>query len=254
MSPQNQWKQVPSRFSADSHVFERPLGQNEQGFYWDTVFYRTADILRDAEVEVDPSCRERILSSSTLTHAWAVLKQRYPLLGATVEERSQDDIVFIVDPAHLLSVSEAELVVQRVEGIPEVEKIVDRMLNGHSPLSNELLGCVRILERTDVPNRIHVLIHSAHCISDEIAHHTLLREYLQLLADPDTPSVACPLMERLALSCPTEALHPHSNRSLARERWRRAIGRIIIERRRRGNSVGVFWNLIPTFSLIIIRT
>jgi hypothetical protein len=237
MPTRNQWKRVPSA-TPDGFAFERPLGQNEQGFYWDTVFYRTADILRDAEVEVDPSSRERTLLPSTLKWAWTTLKQRYPLLGASVEERSQDDIVFVVDPARLLVASPAEIAMEKVHSIQGVDEIVGRMHNGHSPLSNDLLACIRILERTDEPTRVHILIHSSHIVSDEIAHNTLLREYLQLLSDPNLSLVDAPMIDRLALSSATEDLHPHSNRSLARKRWRRAIGRIIIERRRRGQTVG----------------
>ncbi|KAH6908840.1 hypothetical protein BKA70DRAFT_1103346 [Coprinopsis sp. MPI-PUGE-AT-0042] len=234
MSPKDHWKPSLSPTSGQGG-FERPLGWNEQGFYWDSVFHRTADILRDAEIEVDP---ELTLSIDRITRPWTILKHRYPLLGARVEERSLNDIFFVVDPIRLLEASPGEIEVQTISDLNEVDQVVDRMHNGYSPLSHNLLACIRVLKRADDPTRIHVFIHSAHSISDEIAHHTLLREFLDLLASPASTLPPVSLMERLELASATETLHPGSTQSTARNRWRRAIGRVIIERRRQGLTGG----------------
>jgi hypothetical protein len=231
MSLSGHWKPSPSA----GNTFERPLGWNEQGFYWDSVFNRTADILRDAEIEVE---KELSLSTEAITRSWRVLKQRYPLLGARVEQRSIYDIFFVVEPSRLTGeASPLEIGVETISNANEVDSIVDRMHNGHSPLSNDLAACLRVLKRADDPMRAHILIHSAHYISDEIAHHTLLREFLDLLSHSDSAPSPAPLMERLELARATETLHPGSNQSAARNRWRRSIGKVIIERRRRGLTV-----------------
>ena len=231
MSPPNCWK--PSL--ATPEAFERPLGLNEQGFYWDSVFNRTADVLREAEVEIlNPALN---LAAEDVTRCWMVLKERYPLLGARIEERTKDDIFFVVEPTRAVRVLAGEIAVELVKDANEVDNVVQGMSNKCSPLSNDLLACLRVLKREDNSSRLHVLIQTAHCISDEIALHTLLREFLDLLSDSEISASLLPLEERLALANATENIHPGAQSSVAQKRWRRAIGRAIIDRRRRGLGV-----------------
>lgn len=229
------WKQS----SSDSAVFERPLGLTEQGFYWDSLYNRTADIIRAAELQVQGSCADRILSPTVLAEVWTTLKQRYPLLGASVEERSPDNIVFIVDRARLKNTVPGELSIQTIANAQEVDQVANRIHNcpGQDILSSTLLSCVRVLQETSSPNRFHVLIQSAHCISDEVAHTTVMREFLMLLANPDATLEPRPdFLSTLALSSATETLYPHLDNP-PRARWRRAIASVIVSRRRAKISV-----------------
>jgi hypothetical protein len=225
--PSPQWKPIPPSKGNDP-AFERSLGITEEGFYWDSVFNRTADILRHAEVLIQG---DSVLSATNMAKAWAALKQRYPLLQATIEERSQDDVVFVVDPSRSLPDNQTDLFFEEAHAPEEVDQRVESLLNGQSPLSNTLLACVVVVKRTDKPSHAHILIHSTHCISDEIAHDTLLRELLQLLVDPSAIAPV-PWTERLALAVATETLPPYEDNSLPKSRWRRAIGRTIMENRR----------------------
>ena len=72
------------------------------------------------------------------------------------------------------------------------------ILNRKRTLSNDLLGQIFILKRTDVPNEYHVLLHVAHLITDGMGNTTLLRTLLDTLSS----SVGSPipdLEERLAM-------------------------------------------------------
>lgn len=234
---QTQWKPI-SPSTGTGPAFERPLGITEEGFYWDSVFDRTADTLRHAEVVVRGDSVEAVLSVPNLNKAWAVLKQRYPLLQAIIEERSQDEVVFIVDPSRSAPDNQTDLFIEEVHAL-EVDLKVESLLNGQSPLSNTLLACVFVLKRSDKPSHAHILIHSAHSISDGVAHDTLLRELLQLLSDSDViPKHAW--TERLVLSVATESLPPYQDSTPPKARWRRAIGQTIIENRRARMAVSVF--------------
>ncbi|KAF5315871.1 hypothetical protein D9611_004763 [Ephemerocybe angulata] len=259
------WTQVHSHNGVGTS-FERPLGSTELGFYWDSVFRRTADIIRAADVEIEASSIERVLAPATLTRAWTTLKRRYPLMGARIEERSNDEVVFIVEPVTLSTInSSEELLVQEISGGQEVEEVVDRLHNGQSPLSNSLLTCIRILRRKDRPNLVHILIHSAHCIADEIAHNTILRELLQILANPALSTIEtsddAPLKERLGVSASTDGLYPFQPGS-ARSRWRKAISWVILSRRRAGmkgghslpRKVTTNTNFTPAHSRVISST
>ncbi|RXW18668.1 hypothetical protein EST38_g7185 [Candolleomyces aberdarensis] len=226
-STQPQWRPI-SPSNGDGPAFERPLGITEEGFYWDSVFNRTADILRHAEVLVQG---DSVLSATSMVKTWAALKQRYPLLQATIEERSPDDVVFVVDPSRSFPDNQPDLFFEEAHTPEEVDRRVYSLLNGQSPLSNTLLACVVVVKRTDNPGHAHILIHSAHSISDGIANNTLLRELLQLLADPSAIAPV-PWTERLALAVATETLPPYQDNSLPKTRWRRAIGRTIMENRR----------------------
>jgi hypothetical protein len=227
---QTQWKQI-SPSSGDGPAFERPLGIAEEGFYWDSVFNRTADVLRHAEIVVRGSPVETVLSHTNLTNAWGFLKQRYPLLQATIEERAQDGVVFIVDPCRSLPEGQVDLFIEEVHTPKEVDRKVDSLVNGHSPLSNTLLACLFVLRRKDEPGHAHVLIHSAHYVSDGIALDTLLRELLQLLSDPNS-IFPLPWTERMALAVASESLPPNQDDSLPKARWHQAIGWTVMENRR----------------------
>ncbi|KAJ3723437.1 hypothetical protein C8R42DRAFT_37269 [Lentinula raphanica] len=115
------WTYHPGHTLKDDH-YERLLGPNELGFYWDSVYQGTADTLQHAIVEISPSSSHSdIQSEENVRAAWIILKSRYPLLGARIEERPispatatslsnasqadtlEEEVFFVVDPARLSS-------------------------------------------------------------------------------------------------------------------------------------------------------
>ncbi|KAF5393693.1 hypothetical protein D9757_000360 [Collybiopsis confluens] len=105
-------------------AYERPLGLNETGFFWDTVYRGTADTLQHAIVEevaagTPPSA---IQNEANVQAAWIALKEQYPLLGVRIEERARspssqaevqttdNEIYFIIDPSRLSSLDPREVV------------------------------------------------------------------------------------------------------------------------------------------------
>ncbi|KAF9076916.1 hypothetical protein BDP27DRAFT_1312824 [Rhodocollybia butyracea] len=100
--------------------YERLLGPNELGFYWDSVYRGTADTLQHAICEETKTQAElNIQSEASVRAAWVALKMQYPLLGSSIEERrrsktdgaddlspaqqnnSSEEIYFVVDPARI---------------------------------------------------------------------------------------------------------------------------------------------------------
>ncbi|KAE9404532.1 hypothetical protein BT96DRAFT_989351 [Gymnopus androsaceus JB14] len=76
--------------ASEQRYYERLLGSNELGFYWDSVYRGTADTLQHAVVKEttdSDSSHTNIQSEANVRAAWVALKTQYPLLGARIEER-----------------------------------------------------------------------------------------------------------------------------------------------------------------------
>lgn len=213
--------------SGTSRTHERPLGQTELGFYWDSKFNGTADTLQHAIVEMIDPQNQYIFSVENVSRTWIELKQQYPLLGAHVTKQKEGEgMVFVVAEDRLGTCGPGEISFQRTSSLTEVQELVDSMVNGERSLSDRLLARIVILARTDQPNHIHVLIHVTHCITDGIGNATLLREFLDILSSKPT-SVKWDLQERLALALASEDLVPGAQLNRARRRWHWAIGRTL---------------------------
>ncbi|KIK65679.1 hypothetical protein GYMLUDRAFT_39184 [Collybiopsis luxurians FD-317 M1] len=141
-------------------VYERLLGPNEVGFYWDSVYRGTADTLQHAIIEgVEGEAEMEIPKESDVRAAWTSLKMRYPLLGARIEERrcssspsssqalepkpdgaesltsqpsqaTEEDIYFVVDPLHLSSENALEVVFLSCASEKETVVLEDGISNG----------------------------------------------------------------------------------------------------------------------------
>lgn len=162
------------------------------------------------------------------------MKTKFPLLSAQVRELPGDSGAdFHVYESRLSSVTEGELELFEVESQEVPAAIVESRLKDGYGLSNSLLSRVSILIRKDAPGVVHVVIHSAHCITDGMANHAIMRGLLDRLActlmanefvrgdDPNS------LEERLALALPSEDLMPGLKNTPARQRWHRAIGLVL---------------------------
>ncbi|KAJ3915996.1 hypothetical protein F5877DRAFT_47500 [Lentinula edodes] len=231
------------------YYYERLLGPNELGFYWDSAYRGTADTLQHATVEetIQSQPQTHLNSRENVHAAWVTLKTRYPLLGAIIEERpikNSEHIYFVVDPARLYTAESPhahprEVVFLSCDSEEEVEFLAEGIINGFRLLSNSLPACLFFIRRTDCPSTFHVMIHAAHLITDGIANSTLLSEFLDLLSRgsgldslvnvPDKGA----LEGRLKLSISSEALYPDEtpNYSKAKRRWHRILGKVLLELR-----------------------
>lgn len=211
-----------------SRLYERPLGLTEVGFYWDSKFNGTADTISYAIVDVQSFTAKnmsvRLFGIQNVTRTWVALKHQYPLLGSQVAARQhEEEVVFIVSEERLNVCAPEEVSFHDISSLGKVEALMDTMLNGTHLLSDELLARVFILTPNDQNNRVCVLLHVAHCITDGIANATLLRSFLDIVSS-ETSAARWDLEERLGLAVASERLIGDIN---ARQKWRYAIGRTL---------------------------
>jgi hypothetical protein len=203
------------------------MGLIELGFYWDTTFNGTADCIRHALVEiVDRSARD-LFNNINVTRTWISLKQRFPLLGAsTIEHLDGEGADFVVTESRLRTVAPDEINFSSVGSRQEAQCFALNILNTERTLSNELLGQIFILRRTDAENQYHILLHIAHLITDGMGNTTLLRTFLDTISLPVDGYIP-DLEERLAMVPSSEDLTPETDFNVPRKRWRWAIAGVI---------------------------
>ncbi|KAH9484367.1 hypothetical protein JR316_0003848 [Psilocybe cubensis] len=224
--PSSTWKLRPGPIVA----WERPLGTTETAFYLDAIFCRTADTLQQAEVQLQPlSTSQDLLCPSNVAKAWSYIKRQYPLIAAAYDAHSDDSIYFVVTEESLRTIRPREIIFQKVSSAQDVERIAERIVVQDQLLSDKLLACLFILERTDLPGVFHIFFHVAHSIVDGMANLTLLKTFLDSLCRETHPEVN--LEHRLQLSVSSESLAPHLKYNVARRRWRKAIASVMAARR-----------------------
>jgi len=219
-----------------SRRYERILGLNELGFYWDAVFSRTADCLQNTFIE---SASSELFSVENVHRAWVALKQKYPLVGSRLNEISTDDVRFVVDEAWLRSCSPGEVVFKTCSSEEETRMFVDSILNKEQVLSNDLLACLFIIQRTDKPTYFHTMLHVAHCITDGMSNMSMLSTFLDYLSG-GVPANEPVLEERLKLAVASETLYPDLRSNLAKRRWHRAMGMVLLTIRNTKLTVSTF--------------
>jgi hypothetical protein len=230
------WVAQPQRKSQPTAVYERRLGLNEAAFYWDSIFNGTADTLDSSELEFEPSQFEQLTSRENVSRTWCAIKQRFPLIGATVDERSHDDLFFVVASEDLYRVRHPEeIVFKDIASAQEAEDFAHTVVVKKRQLSNDLLARVWVLRRTDTCNTCHVIFHVAHLITDGMANITLKKTFFDILCGG--PSPRRDLLQQLALSESSQNLYPNLKYNLARRRWRKAIAQVISARRQSKVSV-----------------
>ena len=209
-----------------SCAYERPLGRTELAFYWDGKFNGTADLLRYAIVDAQSSIlRSQLFSVDNVTRTWVALKRQYPLLGARLSEHQQ----FIVSKERLNVCAPEEISFRRtssqisLSSLGEVEAFMDTILDGTHLLTDELLARMYIFTPTDEDNRVCLLMHVAHCITDGTANTTLLRSFLDILSS-EPSAVQWDLEERLALAIASERLMGDISVISPRQKWHYAMG------------------------------
>ncbi|KAG5647225.1 hypothetical protein DXG03_000760 [Asterophora parasitica] len=136
-------------------IFERPLGITEHGFYWDSRFNGTADVLQHAVVEILGPTNQTIFDVENVTRTWQSLKQQFPLLGSRMEESiSGDSVSFVVAEDQLENCGPGEISFHSVHSMSEAHEFADDVVNGERLLSNDLLARIVILSRTDQKSHV----------------------------------------------------------------------------------------------------
>ncbi|GJE91993.1 hypothetical protein PsYK624_081460 [Phanerochaete sordida] len=222
----------------------RALGPLERGFYWDACFDGVALLINRLALEAAPGAG-RVLDGRNVRAAWLRLKQRFPLLGAVVEERDGGDCVeFVLREDKLRSMRPGEFtVLEEFAGEEDALRYADALLTGHTVLSNELLARVYVARQRGAPRVLHVFIPVVHFITDGVGNATIERELCQELAKLSEDPVADvpPLHVRVQALLPVEAYSPALKLSMPRRRWRAAIAKVIddlrLERIRGGHTL-----------------
>ncbi|KAG6810191.1 hypothetical protein H0H92_012955 [Tricholoma furcatifolium] len=210
-----------------SRTFERQLGSNELGFYWDSQFSGTADTFHAAIVENIDSFGQNLFEVENVTATWRTLKQNFPLLGAHLEvQEGEDQVFFVVSEDQLQHTGPAEVSFHNVASLADAQAYLENMIGGERLLSNNLLARVVILSRSDMKNHFHVIFHVAHLITDGMSNQTILRSFLDILSSQKFDQQS-DLEKNLALAIPSDALVLNNGTNRARLRWFMAVARII---------------------------
>jgi hypothetical protein len=248
------WRQVES---AEGTVFRRPLGLTELGFYWDTANNGVATTINHLELEVEAGY-EHVLSKDNLEVSWLRLKQRFPLLGASVEELPRSEHAdFVLAESTLRCIRPGEInYLDDLDSAGDAAAFADKLHNGPPVLDNISLTRVWYGPEKGAPQKYHIYIPAVHHITDGIGNATITRELCRELASlsKNTTVAGRPLSDRLELILPLEALGPGSKLSTPRRRWRLAIASVIRNARMAKVAVSTLQESRSANSLIVFGT
>lgn len=239
-----------SSSSTTGKTYTRLLGLNEHSFYFDRVFNGTADIVwRYLVEETDRASGAALFSDSNVRTAWSTLKQWYPLLGARLDDsRGVDAIQFVVSDHSVFYHHPDEVNFLFAKSSEEVEAYIWMLQRDKPTQDHHLLSRLFIFRHEGQTGKYEVLIRIAHAIGDGISGATIARTFFDVLTSPPAPLPK--LEERLAMALPTDLLNPTKNLNPVRQRWRRAIARVVFLNRRQKLAVRTSHSLSPRRQLI----
>ncbi|KAK0196968.1 hypothetical protein F5146DRAFT_23232 [Armillaria mellea] len=217
------------RSSSPDSVYERSLGLNELLFYLrGRVFHGTSDSAHSVCFEV-PNDDISLITEESVGKAWVFAKQMHPLLGARVETVGDrnEDVHFIVDERRLKSHIPGEVTFMTFASFNDADAAVENILNQERILDDYHLVRLFVFRQSDQSNCFHIVFHAAHCVSDGVSRHIVVRTLLSFLSSPSQPVPAPPLSERLALSLAIDDLYPVRRLNIATQRWHRAMAHVI---------------------------
>ncbi|EJD03599.1 uncharacterized protein FOMMEDRAFT_105696 [Fomitiporia mediterranea MF3/22] len=225
----------------NTSIYRRPLGNTELGFYWDSVFSGTAITISHDEIVAEEGFERALFEEANVTRAWLRMKQRFPLLGALVDESPDSNTVeFVVEEALLRSQRQGEVRYTEVKDSAGIRSLTNELLNGPPTVSKDLTVQLLVVKQEDAPRLYHVLVCALHSITDGVAGVTIIREYLQELSSLNKSEIiqGLPLADRLAMIVPIEDLDPMLTASPTRRKWRKAIAKVIVNIRRTKHTGG----------------
>ncbi|KAH7907876.1 hypothetical protein BJ138DRAFT_1158948 [Hygrophoropsis aurantiaca] len=214
------WTKLDSR--SGRRVFSRPLGITEIAFHWDGVLNSTADTVMHIELRSKQRDDVSLFSAENVNRAWSLVKQRFPLIAAEVQEKNSN-LEFVLREKIVENLRPCDVTFGYVNSFEDAERYVNGILDGPRPLSSQLLARVYMLRRADYGDRFHAVIIIAHCITDMCSTSSVMRAFFQTLASRyDHPTQ--PLEKRLTMYRSLENGISYGNTNAAQQRWRRALG------------------------------
>lgn len=225
MSPNAfQWSLAHSS-PVEGRTFSRSLGPAEHSFYYDRILNGTADIIWHYTLELtDPVQGSLTFSEENVSRAWAAVKQHYPLLASRMEPQPDGTVKFFIEERALSQHKQGELTVRTIRSANEVTTVIQHGIRDKPMEASHIITRAFVFARADKLGTYEVLFQAAHAISDGISGATLGRTFFDVLSSP--PFQAPVLEKRLAMAVPSNVLNPSLKMSLARQRWRRAIGKV----------------------------
>ncbi|PCH33759.1 hypothetical protein WOLCODRAFT_129955 [Wolfiporia cocos MD-104 SS10] len=225
---------IPSQLGAfncleprDGHAprtYFRPLSLSESGYYWDTQFRGTTDLIWHYIAETQ---EDSLFHPDNIVRTWVALKQQHPLMGVRIQHRDSCDAPqFVVNERNLVKPLPGELIHKTITSADEVYALIDDIIHGDQRSFSDLPVRLFVFDRTDRPQTHHVIFNTAHFLSDGVSHTILCRTFFDFLTSPPTSVPA--LENRLAMVVAYEDLFPARRWSISRQRWRRAIASVIL--------------------------
>jgi hypothetical protein len=200
-----------------------------------SLFHGTADTISHFAVQpigITGDALDDSYSRDRFAAVWVSLKQQFPLLGAQLREYDDGDAVdFVVDESRLGTLHDDFSFADAVSA-DAVDAQIEAFLNGPRRLSNNMLAHLAVLRERDAGGAggapvFHIVFLVAHLITDGMANNTLGRVFLERLAGPARGMPPPDLSARLAMVVAPEPLMPPRALRPARQRWRRAIARVL---------------------------
>ena len=274
---------MPSWTIVDTHptqgrTFQRPLDVLEVWFLEYGLSNGALDGLQYCELRLLNGSRDaHLFSDANIVKAWLSTKRRFPLAGATVRGADRAPLRFktatdsnadrgtgfasephfVVQEQDFTNLRPHEVVFGSVACAEEAQQRIDVIVDGPRPLSEELLVQLYVFretnpQRTDV---LHLMTIAAHSVTDRMANNTFMRCLLDTLArGGESEPAQLPLEDRLAMLTPLMDRQPIYLRSLspAIRRWRRAVGRVILQLQMAKRQVGAHFVRAVAHSQLVV--
>ncbi|KAF9786669.1 hypothetical protein BJ322DRAFT_1004181 [Thelephora terrestris] len=169
----------------DEVRYERKMGNSELSYYLPS----RANGVNDMYLHLGFKAPTHLMERERVRVVWAILRQRHPLLAATVEMHDYDDVRFVDRPAasteEAINSADANL---EYRNQPQ-DQLIHSYLNGPRTLSNQRISYL-VLSAVPTPpdspdnepvGEFDLLICAAHFLGDGMALHQFAHDFFTLL-------------------------------------------------------------------------
>jgi hypothetical protein len=178
---------LPSKVVNGNVRYERPLGDSEQSYY----FQSRAEGVNDMYLHLGFRASAQLVQRTRVRAVWAILRVRHPLLASKVVMRDYDAVSFVYTSPR--SSDEALMIADENLEYRSATKdeLINSYLNGPRTLSDERLSYL-ILSQSGTPDaglpNHDILICATHFLGDGMALHQFANDFFSLLASSKTDS------------------------------------------------------------------
>jgi hypothetical protein len=233
-------------------VWRRPLGIAEESFYWDGVLSGSFDILQHFELKLDRS-HLHVMEPKNIRQAWLDVKRHFPMVAVNIVREDDDKVYFEIAEERIHFIGDGELdIIGSIRSKEEASAINKQILSGPRQLRTDMN--VKLIIRSEVdkpeqpkgaPAHFHFFLLTSHAISDSGANPSLFTKFTSILSTPSRRIPRASIEERLAMVPDGETIHHRQTDSIARRRWRKAIGSVLYQARVARTKVNRFLPLVP---------